>query len=372
MKVIVSAGGTGGHIYPALAIINKLKERNKDLDVLYIGTTDRMEKDLIPSLGIPYKGIEMKGLNRKKIFKNISVIKSFRKAIKDIKEIMKEYKPDVVLGIGGYITAPVIIAAHSLGIKTFIHEQNSIPGLSNKLLKKKASKIGVSLKESEKYFKRCDVEFTGNPRSEEAFNAKPVDKKKYDLTESKKLVLFVMGSLGSLTITKMMKDIIPEFKSKDYEVLFVTGTRYFDQYKDVNVPKNVKMVPLLKDMLDVLKRTDLIITRAGASTIAEITAIGVPCIMVPSPYVTHNHQEKNAKVLEDNGSAVVIKEKELTCDRLLSTIDELINDEDRLKDMKSKSEKLGVRDSATKIAKIIEKLVSEDSNARNSRVHNKK
>ena len=204
VKVIVSAGGTGGHIYPALAIINKLKERHKDLDVLDIGTTDRMEKDLIPSLGINYVGIEMKGLNRKKPLKNFSVVKSFRKAIKEIEKIMKEYKPDVVLGIGGYITAPVVIAAHRLKIKTFIHEQNSIPGLSNKLLKRKASVIGVSLKESEKYFKHSNVVFTGNPRSEEAYNAEPVDKKKYGFHEGKKRVLFVMGSLGSYTVTNVL------------------------------------------------------------------------------------------------------------------------------------------------------------------------
>lgn len=359
VKVIVSAGGTGGHIYPALAIINKLKERNKDLDILYIGTTDRMEKDLIPSLGINYKGIEMKGLNRKKILKNVEVIKSFKNAIKEIKKIMIDFKPDVVLGIGGYITAPVIIAAHKLKIKTFIHEQNSIPGLSNKILKRRATKIGVSLKESEKYFKRCNVVFTGNPRSEEAFNAEPVKKSKYELHDSKKLVLFVMGSLGSLTITKMMKNIIPEFKDKNYEVLFVTGAKYFDLYKDVEIPKNVKMVPMLKDMLNVLKKTDLIITRAGASTIAEITAIGVPAVMIPSPYVTHNHQEKNAKVLEENGSAIVIKEKELSSEKLLSTIDGLINDENKLKEMKKNSQILGVRDSATKIAEIVEELAKK-------------
>ena len=359
MKIIVSAGGTGGHIYPALAIINKLKERNNNINVLYIGTTDRMEKDLIPSLGINYKGIPMKGLNRKKIFKNFEVIKSFKNAIREIEKIMIDYKPDVVLGIGGYITAPVIIAANKLGIKTFIHEQNSIPGLSNKILKRKATIIGVSLKESEKYFKRCNVVFTGNPRSEEAYNAEPVKKSKYDLQESKKLVLFVMGSLGSLTITKIMKNIIPNFKDKEYEVLFVTGTKYFDLYKDVNVPNNVKMVPMLKDMLNVLKKTDLIITRAGASTIAEITAIGVPAILVPSPYVTHNHQEKNAKVLEHNGSAVVIKEKELTSEKLLSTIDELINNENKLNEMKKYSQLLGVRDSATKIAEIVEDLAKK-------------
>lgn len=360
MRIIVSAGGTGGHIYPALAIINKLKERNKDLEVLYIGTSDRMEKDIVPATGIKFIGIPMKGLNRKNIFKNIEVLKTYKNAIKKSKEIIKEFKPDVVLGIGGYITAPVIKAAHSLGVKTFIHEQNSIPGFTNKRLKKKANVIGVSIKESEKYFKGGNVVFTGNPRSEEAVEAIAVDKKKYGLTENKKLVLFVMGSLGSLTITNIMKDIIPSFKDKDYEVLFVTGKNYYESYKDVTVPKNVKLVPMLTDMLNVLKKTDLIITRAGASTIAEITAIGVPSIMIPSPYVTHNHQEKNADVIEKNGATVVIKEKELTKDKLLTTIDSLISSDERLEKMKTCSKKMGVQDSATKIATIIENLVNGD------------
>ena len=360
MKIIVSAGGTGGHIYPALAIINKLKERNKDLEVLYIGTTDRMEKDIVPALGIDFIGIPMKGLNRKNIFKNNEVKKTYKKAQKKAEEIIKEYKPDVVLGIGGYITAPVVKAATKLGIKTFIHEQNSIPGFTNKRLKRKATAIGVSLKESEKYFKGGNVIFTGNPRSEEAYNAEPVDKKKYGLNENKKLVLFVMGSLGSLTITNIMKGILPAFKGKDYEVLFVTGNNYYDSYKEVKLPDNVKIVPMLKDMLNVLKKTDLIVTRAGASTIAEITAAGVPAIMVPSPYVTHNHQEKNAYVLEENGGAVVIKEKELTEEKLISTIDSLISSDEKLEKMKECNKKLGVKDSATKIATIIEKLVDGD------------
>ena len=372
MRIIVSAGGTGGHIYPALAIINKLKERNTNIDILYIGTTDRMEKDIVPSLGINYVGIEMKGLNRKKIFKNIEVLKTYKKALKKIEKVMIEFNPDVVLGIGGYITAPVIKVAHKLGIKTFIHEQNSIPGLSNKLLKRKATKIGVSLESSMKYFKHCNVIFTGNPRSEEAYEAKPVDKKKYGLDENKKLVLFVMGSLGSLTITRIMKNIIAQFKDKEYEVLFVTGNRYFDSYKDVEIPKNVKMVPMLKDMLNVLKKTDIIVTRAGASTIAEITAVGVPSIMIPSPYVTHNHQEKNAEVLEKAGCSVIIKEKELTSDLLINTIDSLINDDKKMNIMRENNKKLGVTNSATKIAEIIENLVGGDNNGINKRVYREK
>ena len=194
MKIVVSAGGTGGHIFPALAIINKLKERNKDLEVLYIGTTDRMESKLIPSLNIDYVGIEMKGLNRKNILKNIEVYKSYKNGIKKAEKVIKEFNPDVVLGIGGYITLPVILASTKLKIKTFIHEQNSIPGLSNKILKRKVDAIGVSLKDSLKYFKGKNVTFTGNPRSEEAYNAEAVDKKKYGLDENKKLVLIVMGS----------------------------------------------------------------------------------------------------------------------------------------------------------------------------------
>lgn len=361
MKVIVSAGGTGGHIYPALAIINKLKEKHRNCEILYIGTTDRMEATLVPSLGIQYTGIPMKGLNRKNIFKNVSVLKSFNAAINKAKEIISEFKPDVVLGIGGYITAPVILAAHKLGVKTFIHEQNSIPGLSNKLLKKYADVVGVSLKDSIKYFKGANVVFTGNPRSEEAAFAKPVIKSKYGLAESKKLVLFVMGSLGSLTITNIMKEILPSFKNKDYEVLFVTGKNYFDFYKDIDIPSNVKLVPNLDDMLSVLKKTDLIVTRAGASTIAEITSIGIPALMIPSPYVTHNHQEKNAKVLEDNECAIVIKEKELSKENLLTNIDTLLSSKEKLLSMKKNSKRLGVIDSATKIVEIIEDLVNGEN-----------
>ena len=360
MKVVVAAGGTGGHIYPALAIINKLKEKHPDTEILYIGTTDRMESTLIPSLGIPYEGIQMKGLNRKKLLKNIDVYKDYRNGIIKAENILEDFKPDIVLGIGGYITLPVIIASYNLGIKCLVHEQNSIPGLSNKILKRYTDVICVSLKESLKYFKGYDARFTGNPRSEEAYNANPVDKSKYGLKENKKLVLFVMGSLGSLTITNIMKNIIPSFKDKDYEVLFVTGKNYYDSYKEVDVPSNVKLVPLLSDMLDVLKRTDLIITRAGASTIAEITAIGVPSVIIPSPYVTHNHQEKNARVLEKNGSSVVIREKELNQDKLLNTIDVLLNDEKKLKKMSSCAKKLGVRNSASKIVSIIEEVVRED------------
>lgn len=359
MRVIITAGGTGGHIYPALAIINKLKEKHPDVVILYIGTTDRMEANLVPSIGITYKGIELKGLDRKRLFKNFRVFSMYKSAIKEAEKIIKDFKPDVVVGVGGYITLPVITAANNLHVKTFIHEQNSIPGLSNKVLRKKVSAIGISLPSSVKYFNEKNTYLTGNPRSEEAVNAPVLDKKKYGLNDNKKLVLFVMGSLGSLTITNIMKNIIPSFGKKDYEVLFVTGNNYYDSYKEVKVPSNVKLVPSLPDMLSVLKKTDLIITRAGASTIAEITVLGVPSIIIPSPYVTHNHQEKNARVLEKTGCSLVIREKDLDKDELLNKIDEVINDDKRLLAMKKSNQKLGVKDSASKIVEIIDKLVGE-------------
>ncbi len=361
MRVVVSAGGTGGHIYPALAIISKIKEMDKNSDILYIGTLDRMEHEIVPKAGINYIGIEMKGLNRKNLFKNIKVLSIYNRAKKKIKAILKDFKPDIVLGIGGYITLPVIEVAHSLGIKTFIHEQNSIPGLSNKLLSKKADCIGVSLEDSMQYFDSKKTIFTGNPRSEQVVAAKPILKSKYGLASNKRLVLIVMGSLGSMTINNKFKEIIPCFKNYDYEVLFVTGKDYYEEYSQAaNIPKNVKMVPYLDDMLGVMKKTDLIITRAGASTIAEITAIGIPSILIPSPYVTHNHQYKNALSLASRNAAVIIEEDKLNSDILLKTIDDILKDSKKYDIMKKNSKSLGVVNSATKIYEVIRKIVNEE------------
>ena len=363
MKVVVSAGGTGGHIFPALAVINKIKEKEPDSKILYIGTTDRMESEIIPKMGIEYIGIQMKGLNRKHPIKNIEVIKNLLNGIKKAKETISEFDPDIVLGIGGYITYPVITAASSLGYKTFIHEQNSIPGLSNKILKRKATVIGVSLEESLKYFDKEKTYFTGNPRSEEVINAKKVPKSKYGLSKDKKLVLIVMGSLGSYTVNKIMKDILPKFKGKNYEVLFVTGKNYYKDYSKLkNIPENVKIVEFLSDMLGVMKNTDLIVSRAGASTIAEITASSLPSILIPSPYVTHNHQYENAKVLENAGASILIEEKDLDAKVLLENIDKVLKDKQIYDKMKKANDKLAVKNSSTKIYEILKRTINGDKN----------
>lgn len=359
MKAIVTAGGTGGHIYPALAIINKIKEQEPNSEILYIGTKDRMEADIIPKNNIPYLGIEMKGLNRKNPFKNISVLTNTLKNVKYLKKEIKKFNPDVVIGVAGYVTAPVIYAAKKLGYKTFIHEQNSIPGLSNKFLSRYADKIGISLEASKEYFPSKKTVFTGNPRSEEVVSGIKEDKKSLglDLNNNKKLVLIVMGSLGSTTMNKKLKETLPLFKNKDYEVVFVTGKGYYDEYKNISSSNNVKIVAYLDNMASVLKNTDLIVSRAGASSIAEITALGIPSILIPSPYVTHNHQYKNAKVLEKNGASIIIEEDTFDGNNLVSNIDKILNDKDLFMRLKNNSLKLGVRDSATKIYKLLKNMI---------------
>lgn len=361
MKYIVVAGGTGGHIYPAIAIINKIKEFDKDSKFLYIGTTDRMEKDIIPNLGIEFVGIEMSGINRKNIFSNVSVVSLFFKAVKKSRSIIKEFKPDIVIGAGGYITAPVLYAAHKENVPVLIHEQNSVPGLSNKFIGGFADRICVSLPNSVSLFPKDKVVYTGNPRSEEIINVSKVSKSSIGFSDSKKLVIIVMGSLGSITMTKKIKELIPEFNDKDYQVLVITGKKYYDDYKDINCSQNVKIVPFMDNLINLMKDSDLIISRAGASTIAEITAIGLPAIFVPSPYVTNNHQYKNAKELEDNGACLIVSEEDFSKESILASIDKVLNDMALYDNMAKNSRKLGIDDSATRILDEVRKIIGDVS-----------
>ena len=359
MKVIISAGGTGGHIYPAVAIINKLKEKDKNLQLLYIGTTDRMEKDIIPKMGIDYQGIAMQGINRKNIFKNIKVLLTYQQALKKARQVIKDFDPDVVIGVGGYITAPVISAATKLGYKTIIHEQNAVLGMTNKMLLKKVDKLCVSLKETLDYIEddlKDKVVYTGNPRSEEIIKIKSISRTKYGFSKDKKLVVIVMGSLGSTTMTTKLKELIPELDKEDYQVLLITGNNYYDEYKNIKHGKNVLIIPYSDELISIMKDTDLIISRAGASTIAEITSIGLPAILVPSPYVTNNHQLKNAKELEKNNACRIIEEDDFNKENVLTTISEILGDEKLYQKMKKGSLSLGVKDSASKIYDEIVKL----------------
>ncbi len=360
LKVVISAGGTGGHIYPALAIINKIKKEEPNSEFIYIGTHNRMEKDLVPSLGIHYEAIEVTGFIRKLTFNNFKTLYLFLKARKRCLKIIDDFKPDVVIGAGGYVTAPVIWAAHKLGCKTFIHEQNSVVGLSNRYLAKYVDRVGVSFDSTLHEFPHDKVVLTGNPCSEKAILTKRANKEDYGLSSDKKLVLIVMGSLGSKTVNEKMVDFLYGFRNKNYEVLFVTGEHYYDSVKSNRFPSNVKVVPFIKELPSVMKVTDLMVSRAGASTMSEITALGIPTIFIPSPYVTNNHQYKNALDLVKKDAALMIEEKDLNKISFIHMIDDILADEKRYNEIKKNVSSLGIKDSSTRIYDILKELILDD------------
>ena len=357
MRVVISAGGTGGHIYPALAIINKIKEIEPNSEFLYIGTHNRMEKDIVPKHNIPFKSIEIYGFNRKHLLKNFKTIKCLINAKKECKKIIKEFNPDIAIGVGGYVTVPVILAAHSLRIKTFIHEQNSVAGKANLTLARYVDLIGVSFKSSINEFPKEKTIFTGNPCSEDAVKKEALDKSELGLSKNKKLVLFVMGSLGASSVNEFLVSTMNLFNNKDYEILFVTGNNDYENISKNKFPNNVKVVPYIENMTRIMKNTDLIVTRAGASTLSEIIALDLPSILIPSPYVPNNHQFKNAMDLVNAKAAILVEEKDLKGDIIVRNIDKLFNNSKEYNNMKNNLKSLKVDNSATVIYNNIKKLI---------------
>lgn len=356
MKVIITAGGTGGHIYPALAIIDKIKELEPKSEFIYVGTTSRMEKDIVPKMGIGYVGIEMYGLS-KNIFRDIKVGYLILKNEQKMKKLMKEFKPDVVVGAGGYVTFPVIMAAKSLGIKTFIHEQNSIPGKANRMLSKMADKIGVSFEDSKNYFDESKVVFTGNPCSERALSIPKISRKKYGLSEHKKFVLMVQGSLGSTSVNSKMKEFLSSVENEDYEVLYITGKDSYEEFSKNKFSKNVFIEPYIENLSGLMKDADVIVSRAGASSISEIIALKKLAILIPSPYVANNHQFFNALSCANNKACVMIEESALTTNILKHQIDELLKDLEKQINMRLNLSKMQKNDSSTIIYETLKGMV---------------
>ena len=358
MRVIISAGGTGGHIYPALEILNEIKKQEPKSEFLYVGTTNRMEKDIVPALNIPYLGIEMYGLQRKLTLKNFKSITCLFKAVKIMRKKIKEFKPDVVIGVGGYVTAPVIYAAAKEKTPTFIHEQNTELGLANKFLKRKVTKIGVSMEESLKKIGDKAV-LVGNPAGDRVVNSPEKSKKDFNLDPNKKTVLFVMGSLGSGSINNKMENIFKDFKNKPYEVLFATGEKRYQEFKKIKVPKNVKITPYIYEMGSLLKIVDLFITRSGATTLAEITRLGVPTILVPSRAVANDEQIKNAKLLANKNAAILLEEQNFNSHNLLKNIDDILNNKKLREELIKEAKKAGIKDSSKKIYNELKKIIND-------------
>src|SRR5574344_165983 len=272
MKFILTAGGTGGHIYPALAMLEEIK-KNKENRYLYIGTTNRMEADLIPSMGIPYEGIEIYGLSKNDMIRNFKNINCIRKSYKRCLEIMDEFKPDAVIAFGGYVTLPVCLAARKRHIKVFLHEQNMLPGRTNIFLSSKVDAVFVSFKDGTRKLKCKNIIYTGNPVAQRAIETKKYNKSDLGFTKGKKLIIIVMGSLGSSSVNEKILNFLRNYQKDDTEILFITGKNSFkDLDNNLIVPSSTKLLPFFDNLPSLMKSADLIISRAGASTIAEIVA----------------------------------------------------------------------------------------------------
>lgn len=362
MKIAVSGGGTGGHIYPALALIREIQKRHKDAKVIYIGTLNGLESKIIPKENIPFKSIHITGFRRKLSFENVKTVLRFIKGVRDSRKILKEFKPDIVVGTGGYVCGPVVYAAAKLKIPTIIHEQNSVPGLTNKFLSRYVKKIAICFEQAREFFPPEKVVFTGNPRASEVLGQDGIKGRlSVGLSTTTPSVLIFGGSRGARPINETVIKLLPEFAGKPYQVLYITGEVHYEEVKKevelVGNPKNVAIKPFIHNMPEVLAGMDLVVSRAGATTLAEITSLGIPAILIPSPYVTNNHQEKNANSLSEHGAAKVMLEKDLTSNGLVTAIDRILLNKETLKEMKANSKKIGVPDSAARLYNVIIDLI---------------
>ncbi|WP_210363734.1 undecaprenyldiphospho-muramoylpentapeptide beta-N-acetylglucosaminyltransferase [Bacillus sp. REN3] len=361
MKIAVSGGGTGGHIYPALALIREIKRMHDDVEFLYIGTEKGLEGKLVPRENIPFKTIHITGFKRKLSLENVKTILRFLKGVKDSRKMLREFKPDVVIGTGGYVCGPVVYAAAKMSIPTIIHEQNSIPGLTNKFLSRYVDKIAICFEEAKAFFPAQKVVLTGNPRASEVLGQDGI---KGRLSSGLKLkvpsVLVFGGSRGARPINEAVVKSLAELSGKPYQVLYVTGDVHFEDVKKevelVGNPDNVIIKPFIHNMPEVLAGIDLTVARAGATTLAELTSLGIPSILIPSPYVTNNHQEKNARALSDHGAARLLLEKDLTGPKLVENIDQILGNEEKLAEMRKAAKKLGIPDAAARLYSVIEEL----------------
>jgi UDP-N-acetylglucosamine--N-acetylmuramyl-(pentapeptide) pyrophosphoryl-undecaprenol N-acetylglucosamine transferase len=365
MKIVISGGGTGRHIYPALALIREIQKETKDSEFLYIGTKTGLESSLVPREGIPFKSIHITGFRRKLSFENIKTIYRFLKGVKDSKGILKEFKPDIVIGTGGYVCGPVVYAAAKLNIPTIIHEQNSVPGLTNKFLSRYVKKIAICFNEAKDYFPGDKVVFTGNPRASEVIGKDGIRGRiSVGLSTTMPAVLIFGGSRGARPINEAVVKSLSDLGGKPYQILYITGDVHFEDVKKevelVGNPRNVVIKPFLHNMPEVLAGIDLVVSRAGATTLAEITSLGIPSILIPSPYVTNNHQEKNARSISEQGGAELILEKDLNNKSLVKNIDRILLNQEHLKDMKAKAKKMGVPDSARKLFELMKSIVKEN------------
>ncbi|MBY2475921.1 undecaprenyldiphospho-muramoylpentapeptide beta-N-acetylglucosaminyltransferase [Clostridioides difficile] len=349
MKVLLSGGGTGGHVYPAIAIANKIRDEHPDAEIIFVGTEKGIESEIVPKYGFELKTVTVQGFKRKIDFDNVKRVFKLFKGLEQSRKIVKKFKPDVVIGTGGYVSGPVLFNASMGKIPAIIHEQNSFPGVTNKILSKTVTKVLTSFEDSHKRFPEAAEEklvFTGNPvRKEILLSRKSIARKNLAISEEKRMVLCYGGSGGSRKINDAMRLVIKNMVNEDIAFIFATGKSYYDEFmesiSDINLKPYQKVVPYLEDMANALAASDLVIGSAGAISLAEITALGKPSIIIPKAYTAENHQEYNAKSIEKQGAGIAILEKNLTPESLNTAVFKLLGDRELLVDMANASKTIG-------------------------------
>ncbi|MBQ6824551.1 MAG: undecaprenyldiphospho-muramoylpentapeptide beta-N-acetylglucosaminyltransferase [Clostridia bacterium] len=368
MRVILAGGGTAGHCNPALAIAGIIKAKNKDAEILFIGNRGKIEETLVGKAGYPFRAVQTQGFRRKLTLDNFKTVQLYLKAKKDCKAIIKEFKPDVVIGTGGYVSGPVVAAAQSLGVPTCIHEQNAYPGVTSKMLAGKADIVFISFPGSEKYFgKTKKMVLSGNPLREEVLNtSRTAARAELAIPEEAFYLLSFAGSLGAAAINGAMVDFIARnAEKKDFYQTHATGERGWEDFsaslkeKGFDSKENtvISVQPYLYDMHLHLAAADAVISRAGAITLGELTALGKPAILIPSPNVTHNHQYYNARSLSDRGGAILLEEKELSAERLYETVLELKENPSRRKELGQHAAELALPQAAETIYNEVYDLI---------------
>ena len=375
MNVIFTCGGTGGHINPAIAVANILKERNVDTKILFIGAQGHMEEKLVPAAGFELVTLPGSGLSRKLnlagIKKNVNAIRCVLSAVGKCKKIIRDFDADVVVGTGGYASFPALLAASQLKIPTIVHEANAVPGLTTKMAAAVADRVLVCFEESVKYYKKPEqVEVVGMPvRKEFLFGNKKDARKELGIDDGKCVVVSAFGSQGAKVMNETMADMMPLEQSDGFPFHHIHATGSFGkEWMPKRVEDNgvdyekVAMLDIreyIYNMPTVMAAADIIIGRAGSATCNEIAAAGVPCILIPSPNVTNNHQEKNARVLEEAGGAVVVLEKDCSPEKMYGLVKELLADENRRNDMTKALHGLVHADSAELICNMVEELAKD-------------
>lgn len=366
-KVMLAGGGTGGHLFPALAIADELKRRREDLEIVFVGTKSGLENRLVPERGYRLRFLEVRGFRRRLDWRNLFFFYYLAKSLRQAKTMLEEGKPDVVVGTGGYVSGPPLRIARKMKIPILIQEQNSYPGVTTRLLAHKADKVFLAYEESKKFFKRQDnLEVVGNPVRADLVKIETSQAKKVlNIDKNKKVVLILGGSQGSVAINQAVLDGLSQFKGEDWlQIIWQTGNKDFERVNSFLLGKKfpITAVPFIQEMAAAYAACDLIISRAGALTLSEITLVGKPAILIPYLFAAADHQRRNAEVLVKENAAEMILEKDLSQVNLVQRVLNLVQDELRLKAMSAQSRKLGRPDALDKIVSVILNYMDKSKN----------